>query len=691
MASKGVATVAHRADDRLLSALIFRAHEVAFLVDDKGTVIFVPEVAEPPLGYQPGDTIGRSAFEFVHPDDKAKARALLDAVVASEELQEPIQLRGLAADGTWRKVEVAVTNLLANPVITGLLVNMRDITERVAMQEALRASEARYRRIVETELEGIWLISTEGQTLFANQSLANILGRELSELEGLNVFDVIEGDSREEARRRLGSRRFAGHEIYEMPFLRGDGEQRVASVSASPLFVDDDYVGSLLMISDITERKRTELELQRRALYDDLTGLPNRTLLQDRLRQAMRRRGQRTSVAVFFIDLDQFKAVNDSYGHQVGDELLRQIAERLSTVVREGDTLARFAGDEFVMVCPDVTGELEANALAERLLGALQHPIDINGTLIAINASVGISIQNDPRDGDQMVRDADVAMLQAKKHGRGRHMMFDAKTASQSRYHLEDVRELRAGLERGELEVVFQPQVDLRDGTVCSVEALARWRHPTRGLLKPSEFIAVAEASGLIIQLGQQVLECACKQAAAWARELPEALPIAVNVSARQLDDGHLPDAVREALDDADLAPQLLGLEITETAMMSDPERALRVLNELHEQGVRVAIDDFGTGYSSLSHLKRLPVDEIKIDREFVDRVDQAGDDRSIVGAVVSMAKALDLRVVGEGVETEAQADELRRMGCGVVQGFLFGHPVSAERITELLTDKESD
>ena len=677
-----------RVDDRLLSALMYRAHEVAFLVDENGAVTFVPHVAEPPLGYQPDESLGHSAFDFVHADDQDKARALLADTVASKAPQSPVQLRALASDGSYRIVELAATNLLGNPAVAGVLVNMRDVTDRVSMEEALRASEARYRSIVETALEGIWLLDSDGQSLFANESLAQILGRDLDEIAKIGAFDVIDLEAHGRARERLARRRVAGHEVYELPFTRGDGQHRVASVSASPLFVNDEYVGSLAMISDITERKHTEIELQRRALYDDVTGLPNRALLQDRLEHAMHRRPVNKNVAVFFVDVDNFKAVNDSYGHEAGDEVLRQVARRLGTVVREGDTLARFAGDEFVMVCLDVEGELEANALAERLLEVVMQPVEVAGTSINVNASIGISLQDSPSDGAQMVRDADSAMLLAKKRGRGRHVMFDAKVAHQSRYHLEDVRELRNALDRGEVTVYFQPQIDLADGTVCSVEALARWRHPSRGLLGPGEFISLAEASGLINQLGRHVLQVACAQAAQWARELREPIPVAVNVSARQLDDVELPATVRDALDQAHLPPELLGLEITETAVMSDPERALRVLTELHDDGVRVAIDDFGTGYSSLSHLKRLPVDEIKIDREFVDGVGQETDDRSIVNAVVSMAQALDLRVVGEGVETADQAQALRSMGCDVVQGFLFGHPTTAEQMTDLLTEE---
>jgi diguanylate cyclase (GGDEF)-like protein/PAS domain S-box-containing protein len=560
-----------------------------------------------------------------------------------------------------------------------------DAQQRRSLEKALRESEALHRSIVETAQEGIWLMDDTGRTLFANSSLAEILGRSPEQIKQLRVFDIVDPDAQAEAGRRRRSRRYAGHEVYEIRFVRGDGDRRWASVSASPLTIKDEYVGSLLMVSDITERKRTEAELERRAMYDDLTGLPNRTLLHDRLRHLMGRREAPHFVGVFFIDLDDFKEVNDSYGHAAGDEALREVADRLRTVVGDDDTLARYAGDEFVIVVPDLVGELEANALAERVFDVLKRPLAVSGHAVVVNASIGVSLQMPPGDGEQLILDADVAMFQAKSRGRGRHVMFDAQVARQSRHHLEDVQELRAGMEHNELEVFYQPQVEMSTGVVGSVEALVRWRHPSRGLLQPEEFIELAEASGLILSLGRRVLEAACQQAAEWARTLPEPLSVAVNVSACQLDDETFPETVRDALFSSDLAPELLVLEITESAVMSDTDRALRVLRELRLQGVHLAIDDFGTGYSSLAHLKRLPVEEIKIDREFVDRVDQGGDDHSIVGAVVSMAKALDLRVVAEGVETKEQAEALQDLGCTVAQGYLYGRPVDGGELSASL------
>jgi EAL domain-containing protein (putative c-di-GMP-specific phosphodiesterase class I) len=306
----------------------------------------------------------------------------------------------------------------------------------------------------------------------------------------------------------------------------------------------------------------------------------------------------------------------------------------------------------------------------------------VQSYVLSINASIGVAVHEDGEDITQLIRDADLAMLDAKKHGRGRHVMFDPGVARHSRYHLDDVRELRSALDRSEVEVFFQPQVDLVDGGICSVEALARWRHPERGLLGPGSFIGLAEASGLIVRLGALVLQAACMQAGQWLRLKRKAIPVAVNISPRQLDDEDLPAKVRRALEVADLPAELLSLEITETAVMSDPDRAERVLRELHEAGIHLAIDDFGTGYSSLVHLKRLPVDEIKIDRTFVDGVDQKGDDQSIVAAVVNMASALDLRIVGEGVETAAQAEALVALGCRVAQGYLYGPPMEAARIS---------
>ena len=677
------------AADPWFSALVRRATEVAFVTDMDGIILFVTDVDDPPLGYAPAEAIGRSSFDFVHPEDRGVARALLDHALAAAGAQPPVQMRALARDGQWHYVEVAVTNMLDDPVVNGLVVNMRDVTERRVMEAALRASEARYRGIVETSQEGIWLIDSTGRTLFANESLAGLLDRAITEITELNAFDVIDPKDHDEARRRLRSRRYVGHEVYEIPFVRRD-ERRWASVSASPLYEKETYVGSLLMISDVTERKHAEAELERRALYDDLTGLPNRTLLQDRLEQALRRHGGGASVAVMFIDLDDFKAVNDSYGHPAGDQLLRAVAERLREATRDGDTLARFGGDEFVMVCADVDGEIEAASVAERILNALAEPVAVPQALVNVDASIGISIAAAPATAEEMLRDADIAMFDAKGQGRGRHVMFDPHAAQTSRYHLTDVHELRDAIANGQLEVLFQPQVNMESGAICAAEALVRWRHPRRGLLEPVDFINLAEASGLIVELGRQVLMTACTTAAHWADTLAEPLPIAVNVSARQLDDEGLPDTVRDALDAASLPPKLLGLEITETAVMTNPERALRALTQLRDEGVHLAIDDFGTGYSSLSHLKRLPIDEIKIDRGFIDGLNEPGDDRSIVTAVVNMANALELRVVGEGVETQKQARALSDIGCDVAQGYLYSRPLSAGQMHRLVVRTNS-
>ncbi|MCW2674224.1 MAG: hypothetical protein JWP14_2813 [Frankiales bacterium] len=672
------AVPAGRRDDECAIALLHRGRDVAYVIDASGTIVFVPDVANPPLGYDAAALTGRAALELVHPDDQELAQRLFDMTVADDAPRELVGLRCLASDGSWRIVEVAVTNLLDNPLVTGLVVNIRDVTERRAIEEALRESEALYRSIVETAQEGIWLMDDSGRSLFANGSLSEILGHSVPEIMEMNVFDVIEPEHQKEAHQRLRNRRITGHEVYEIPFVRGDGDRRWASVSASPLTVKGRYIGSLLMISDTTNRKRTEAELEYRAMYDDLTGLPNRALLRDRLAQAMGRRDSEQFVGVFFIDLDDFKSVNDSYGHAAGDEVLRQVADRFRAIVRhEDDTLARFAGDEFVIVAPDLEGELEADVLAERIVQALTPPLVVHGRDVEVHASIGVALARSPGDVEQMILDADVAMFQAKKRGRGRHVMFDPEITRQSRFHLEDVQELRTGIEQDQLEVFYQPQVNMTNGSIGSVEALARWRHPRRGLLEPSEFIELAEVSGLILALGSRVLHAACQQAAEWADSLPEPPTVAVNVSATQLDDESFPDTVRDALAASALPPDLLMLEITESALMSDTDRALRVLNALREQGVHLAIDDFGTGYSSLIHLKRLPIEEIKIDREFVG-VDRTGDDRSIVRAMVNMANALALHVVAEGVETTGQAAALQELGCTVAQGYLYGRPVDA-------------
>ena len=443
------------------------------------------------------------------------------------------------------------------------------------------------------------------------------------------------------------------------------------------------------VLSSAIERRRSEEEALHAAFHDPLTGLPNRALLRDRLTQALARRGGRGQVALLHCDVDDFKAVNLALGHAAGDELLRSLAARLRGCLRPGDTLARLGSDELVVLCEDVDGEREARQIAERFHDSLRAPFLLRATERHITMSIGIAIAGDDDDADTLARSADTAMRRAKGGGRGRQSLFDEDLRRRSDRRREIAEELRGAADRGELSLVYQPVVSLAAGEIVAAEALLRWHHPRLGQVAPSLFIPIAEETGTIEDIGAWVLERTCRQIAEWGDLLPAQRPftVYVNLSARQLATGDFVRQVATTLELSATRPQRLGLEITESLLVSDPESAARTLERLRALGLTLAMDDFGTGYSSLSYLKRLPLDIVKVDRSFVDGLGRDAGDAAIVAAVVRMAAALRLRVTAEGVETARQLSELRALGCDQAQGFFFARPLAPDQLEELLVD----
>jgi diguanylate cyclase (GGDEF)-like protein len=432
------------------------------------------------------------------------------------------------------------------------------------------------------------------------------------------------------------------------------------------------------------ERKRAEVQLAHQALHDQLTNLPNRALFYDRLGQALTRLERHNSaLAVIFCDLDRFKVVNDSLGHGAGDRLLVDVAARLSGVLRAGDTAARFGGDEFVVLCEDIAGEPQAIQIAERLSEALRAPFQLGDDEVFVHTSVGIALAGDAdARPEALIRDADAAMYRAKERGGGTYEVFDDAMRARAVHRLQVEHALHRAIDRGELEVHYQPQVNMATGALCGVEALVRWRHPEHGLLGPDAFIPAAEETGIIHALGLHVLEVACRQAAWWqAAGAPTRVQMSVNLSPRQCQHPDLVQTVADVLRRTGADPALLCLEVTETAVMEDLGVMGGVLAALKDLGLTLAIDDFGTGYSSLRALQRLPFDVVKIDRSFVADLHRSDQEAAIVAAVISLAHALGKRTVAEGVEAIAQVQCLRGLGCDVGQGFHYARPSPAAQL----------
>lgn len=670
--------------EALFQALLERASDVAVVNAPDGTVVYANATVSR-LGYTPEQVMGQRGFDFVHPEDRHLVEEAF-ALVVQQQPEEAVSLvyRHRHADGRFRWVEAWLSNRVADPQIGGIVTNFRDVTSRVESDRALQESQERYRAIVETAQEGIWVADPQGRTLYANQKMAEIVGRPLEELYARRVPDLLDVDAAALLRRRLLERRAVGAGEYELELRHPDGTSRCLKVCGSPLWDGaGEFVGSLGMVSDITELKSAERELRRRALYDLLTGLPNRTLLQDRLEQAKDRhaRGVTESIAVLFVDVDQFKLVNDSVGHAAGDQLLSQLAARLRAAAHPGETVARFGGDEFVVLVEGVT-TAQAHALSGRMLAVLDEPFDIGGRTVHVTASVGIA-SSAVCPPQELLQAADAAMYVAKRRGGGEAQIFDASLAVEARTRFDLTAELRSALSADKLELWYQPIVEIASGRLLGIEALARWNDPVRGFVSPELFVSIAEQGGLVRHLDRWVL----RRAAADLADLRDGdhvdsdVYVSVNVSALHLAHGDLWAAVSEAVWLADLPSSCLCLEVTETALMAEPAIACAMLTRIADDGFGVALDDFGTGYSSLAYLRSLPVSRVKIDRSFVVDAAEGGVDRTICASVVALCRDLGIQAIAEGVETQAQHEMLHELRCPAGQGYRWARPMPKEAL----------
>jgi diguanylate cyclase (GGDEF)-like protein/PAS domain S-box-containing protein len=569
----------------------------------------------------------------------------------------------------------------------------RHLESRVVERTAeLRASEQRFQALVQHSSEVVILVDADGRVEYVSESMTRVFGYSEAHLLGRRLTQVLDSDAGVRLREGLAevAERPYGVLELELPLRHRDGHQCTVQLTVTNLLDNPSVGGLVLNTRDISERRQLEDQLVHQAFHDSLTSLANRALFKDRVDHALARTKRQTpSVAVLFLDLDGFKEVNDSLGHAAGDRLLIQVAERLRSCVRPSDTVARFGGDEFAVLIEDASDDIDVVQVADRVLEGFRQPFEVNGRELHVRGSMGIARMESDVDGaDHLLRNADLAMYRAKAAGRGGYERYDPEMHTELVQRVQLEADLRRALDAGELFLQYQPTFDLASGQLVGAEALARWQHPTRGLVPPTEFIPLAEASGLIRPLGAWVLREACRQAAEWQRsagQRDKPLALNINLSGRQLQHPEVVDDVATALQESGLPPDSLVLEMTESVLMDDNENVLDILRRIKELGARLAIDDFGTGYSSLSYLHRFPVDMLKIDRSFVERLSHATDNAELARTIVRLGQSLQLVTVAEGVEDSAQFLALRRMGCDVGQGFYFGRPMESDEISRLL------
>ncbi|MBM4180265.1 MAG: PAS domain S-box protein [Betaproteobacteria bacterium] len=639
------------------------------------------------LGY--ADAEIRNEFEEwrrrVHPDDLAKAEAALEAHFRGDtpiyELEHRMRRKG--GDWVWILTRGKVMQRLPDGRPRRMIGTHADVTAHRLREEKLRLAAA----VFENTVEGVVITDADNRIVAINRAFTDITG--YAEEEVLGRSPSLMQSGRHDAAfyqamwEELDSRGSWRGEIWNK---RKSGSVFPEWLTISAVLDDHNRVSHYVAVfSDITSVKRSEEELNRLAYHDVLTGLPNRLLLLDRVNHAIRRAGRSGGrFAVLFIDLDRFKNINDTLGHQTGDELLMAVAERIGKRLRAEDTLSRLGGDEFILLMEEIGSEQQAAHLARDLLRLLSKPYHVSGHDIFLSASIGISLH--PEDGDDaetLIKHADTAMYRAKEGGRNGYQFYtrEQSVAAFQRFSLEAA--LHRALERGEFELHYQPQMDLASGRVTAMEALLRWRHPDIGLIPPDQFIPVAEETGLILPIGEWVLHTACIEALQCQALCGEALAVAVNLSPLELQRGEPVERVRRILASTGLAPGLLELEITESSAMRRGEESIAMLHQLTELGVQLAIDDFGSGYSNLGYLKRLPVSTLKIDRVFIRDLPGDTEDAAITRAIIALGHSLNLRVLAEGVEAPEQRDFLKSLGCDMQQGFLLARPLPFAQAVE--------
>ena len=658
--------------------------------DETLDIVAVNQAATAHYGYSRDEFLRMNVRDLWAPGEQARYEGNLRDRTRQQALS--LQRRHRTKDG--RVIDTEVTARLftlgGRPV---WLTVVNDVSVRVRAEAALRESEEQFRQLAGNIPQVFWITDTSHQqTLYVSPAAETMLGRPLPDILA-DRRALIKAVHKEDRARVYAARRAAVESGYDQTFriTRADGSNRWVHDRAFPVRDGEGRIYRIAGIAeDVTDRKHAEERLEHLAHYDTLTNLPNRALFYDRLRQALAQaRRNRWTMGVMFLDADRFKNVNDTLGHAVGDQLLQQIAERLTRSVRSDDTVGRLGGDEFAIVLSTLASAQDATLVAQKIMAAFKEPFKLEGAEVYVTASVGITLYpDDSSDQDVLVTNADAAMYRAKEIGRNSYQFYTPKMNARAVELLGMESALRRALERDEFLLYYQPKASVTDGNITGLEALLRWKHPERGLVSPGDFIPLLEETGLIVQVGEWVLEAVCSQVKAWERAGIRPVPVSVNLSARQFAARDLGETIKRILAGHQVDPALIEFEITESSLMQNIAEAVRTLEYLDQLGVGLSIDDFGTGYSSLGYLKRFPLSAIKIDRSFVRDVTSDGDDATITRAVISMAHNLGLKVIAEGVETRAQLEFLAEYGCNEIQGYYFARPMTAAECSTWISEQ---
>ena len=684
-----------RFSEERFRSLVERSTDLISIVDADGIRRYASPSYERVLGYRADELVGRPLGIVNHPDDAVTDEDAIAKLLDRPGAVERFEARVLHRDGGPRWFEVVMTNRLDDPALAGIVVNSRDVTERKEAEEAVRGSEARFGALVRNAPDLITILDARGVIQYESPSIVGVLGYQPEDLIGHNALDLVHPDDLASVQDRFAlTLRTPGVNIpAAFRFQHQDGSWRWLETAGTNLLDDPNVRGIVVNSRDTTDRRRAEERLLHLAYHDPLTGLPNRAALMKHLQEALgRAQTDDRKVALLFIDLDDFKLVNDSRGHEAGDRLLVEIGQRFRRTIEPGVFLARLSGDEFAVVIDSDVSAATAEQTAETLLAALRPAILLDEIEAYTTASIGLALSSSRRRRPgELLRSADIALYEAKAAGRGTYATFQPHMQAPVIARHERETALRRALEMDELRLHYQPLVELESGRIVGLEALARWAHPRHGLLSPADFVQFAEETGLIVPLGRWARREACRWTQAWREATPHGVPlvVSVNLSAREFSRSALIDEVMDALGETGLEPHRLELEITESVALGSDPQAARTLHILKERGVRLAIDDFGTSPSPLGTFRDLPIDTLKIDGAFVGTVAHDQRSQAIVAGITQIAHDLGVQVTAEGVETAEAAAQLRRLGVDRAQGYYFAAPVTGAATAALLRRTE--